>query len=136
MKIRIWRRAAAAVAVALAAASVATAAYAAPAATAASVRPDTTSWQIVNSPGTWRLSPSLADNSSTPIGNGQSVTLTCYYWGDAAGAYNNELWYSAYDVNTGTRGWINDHYLNTPDTAANPIYETPRCQNTTPTTVN
>ncbi|GAB3189032.1 hypothetical protein GCM10027259_59120 [Micromonospora palomenae] len=47
--------------------------------------------------------------------------------GAPAGPYNNTLWYHAYDWQRGTHGWINDHNLNTPGTAANPQPQTEKC---------
>ena len=55
--------------------------------------------------------------------NGDSVQLYCDEFGAPAGQYGNTLWYIAYDPARGTYGWINDHYLNTPDTAAHPVPE-------------
>jgi len=37
------------------------------------------------------------------------------------------LWYLAEDMNNQTFGWVNDHNLCTPDTAANPVPETWSC---------
>ncbi|MER7645171.1 hypothetical protein [Streptomyces sp. NPDC126522] len=83
-------------------------------------------FQIVNSPGTTDRSPSATDPSSTTIANGTNVTLVCYYYGAPAGQYGNTLWYMA--AFNGTAGWINDHNLNTPGTAANPQPQSSHCQ--------
>jgi hypothetical protein len=57
-----------------------------------------------------------------------AVTLNCYYWGTPAGPYGNTLWYEAEtDTQFPIDGLINDHYLNTPDTAANSQPQTAHC---------
>jgi hypothetical protein len=70
-------------------------------------------------------SPNSGDynGSSGYYDNGDNVQLYCYEYGAPTGPYGNPLWYIAYDPARGTYGWINDHYLNTPDTAAHPIPE-------------
>jgi hypothetical protein len=80
-----------------------------------------------NSPGDWSNSPSPADMTSLHISNGDTIGLLCYYYGAAAGPYSNTLWYQAYDLQTNTYGFINDHYLNTPGTAAAPDPQTYGC---------
>lgn len=55
------------------------------------------------------------------------MSLYCYAYGGPAGPYGNVLWYYAEDLNTQTFGWVNDHYLSTPDTAANPVPESWSC---------
>jgi hypothetical protein len=65
--------------------------------------------------------------------DGYQVTLDCWAFGEPSGPYGNRLWYFAEQwypqpaVGDG-RGWINDHYLDTPDTAANPQPIGPQCQ--------
>lgn len=81
-----------------------------------------------NSPGVWGNSPTAArDNSTIAISNNDTIGLGCYYFGNATGPYGNTLWYFADDLTNNTYGWINDHYLNTPGTAANPQPQTSRC---------
>lgn len=77
----------------------------------------------------WRSGPWEAAYQAIPgYGeyDGYTVTLDCWAYGDPVGPYGNRLWYYAEQwspqpaaVGDG-RGWINDHYLDTPDTAANP----------------
>ena len=56
---------------------------------------------------------------------GDRVYLNCYSWG-GPGPSGNKLWYWAGNLSrnwssTGAEyGWVNDHSLNTPGTAANP----------------
>jgi hypothetical protein len=86
------------------------------------------SYTAVNSPVNWGNSPSLSwDVSSLTVNNGDTIDLSCYYFGAPTGPYGNTLWYYAYDQNNNTDGWINDHYLNTPGTAANPQPQTQHC---------
>jgi hypothetical protein len=81
-----------------------------------------------NSPGTWATSPSAARGvSGIGIGNGDTIGLNCYLFGNPDGPYGNTLWYVAEDLSNNTYGWINDHYLSTPGTAANPEPQTGRC---------
>lgn len=81
-----------------------------------------------NSPGTFGNSPTAArDMSGITVHNGNTIGLTCYWYGNPAGPYGNTLWYLADDLTTGTYGWINDHYLNTPGTAASPQPQTMSC---------
>jgi hypothetical protein len=81
-----------------------------------------------NSPGRWGNSPTFArDVSGTGISTGDAIGLNCYYYGNATGPYGNTLWYLAEDITNNTYGWINDHYLSTPGTAANPQPQTSRC---------
>jgi len=92
----------------------------------------TTTFQVTGSPGVWDNSPTQADASGIGIDNGDTLELVCYYRGTAVGPYGNTLWYLAQDTvahNAGgvSYGWINDHFLTTPDTAANPIFETQHC---------
>lgn len=83
----------------------------------------------------WRWAPYNADYS--PISgygeyDGYAAALDCYAWGDPVGPYGNRLWYFAAQfspqppVGDG-QGWISDHYLDTPGTAANPQPVTSRC---------
>jgi hypothetical protein len=65
--------------------------------------------------------------SSIGVNNNDTIGLACYYFGHATGPYGNTLWYLAEDISNNTYGWINDHYLNTPGTAANPDPQTPIC---------
>lgn len=82
---------------------------------------------VENSPGTFSASPSSADNSGVGVGNGQAVYLDCYFYGAAAGPYGNTLWYLAQTPGSNGYYFINDHYLNTPGTAANPQLMTTHC---------
>ena len=84
-------------------------------------------FNAVNSPGAWANSPSAADMTGIGVGNGDSIGLLCYYFGAATGPYGNTLWYLAYDRNNNTYGFINDHYLTTPGTAASPQPQTYGC---------
>lgn len=83
----------------------------------------------------WRWGPwNAANEGIAGYGeyDGYSVALDCWAWGDAVGPYGNHLWYYAEQfspqppVGDGA-GWISDHYLNTPGTAANPQPIGPRC---------
>lgn len=81
-----------------------------------------------NTSGTFSNSPNPNDYNSTSgfYIEGDAVQLYCYEYGAAVGQYGNQLWYLAEDqAHGGTYGWINDHYLNTPGTAANPMPQTP-----------
>lgn len=78
----------------------------------------------------WSNEPSTGFNTDFGFGNGDQMSLYCYTYGGAAGPYNNILWYLADDTTNHTYGWVNDHYLSTPDTAANPIPEAPPCSQT------
>jgi hypothetical protein len=81
-----------------------------------------------NSPGAWGNSPTAArDVSGIRVNNGDTIGLTCYWYGNPAGPYGNTLWYLGEDITNDTYGWINDHYLNTPGTAANPQPQTVSC---------
>lgn len=72
--------------------------------------------------GVWfRNSPHTADTDRV-TGHGvyknERVRLQCYAWGDAAGPYNNHLWYFVLNVtrpvNDGkaNQGYLNAHYIN------------------------
>lgn len=88
-------------------------------------------FHATGSPGVFDNSPSQADASGIPVANGDTLQLVCYYRGAPSGAYNNTLWYMAQDTTAHngqlSYGFINDHFLDTPDTAANPVFETPHC---------
>lgn len=85
-------------------------------------------FSATNAPGTWGNSPTAAtDVSGVGIGNGNLISLSCYVYGNPAGPYGNTLWYYAADVDNNTHGWINDHYLTTPGTAAAPQPQTGHC---------
>jgi hypothetical protein len=78
----------------------------------------------------WRNSPHWNDVYSAPttgFNNGDWIHLDCYEFGGPAGPYGNTLWYYADDGTTGSGGWINDHYLDTPGTAAHPQPQTDQC---------
>ena len=84
----------------------------------------------------WRWGPwSAAYQAISGYGeyDGYAVTLDCWAFGDPVGPYGNRLWYYAEQwspqpaVGDG-RGWINDHYLDTSDTASNPQPIGPECQ--------
>jgi hypothetical protein len=82
----------------------------------------------INSPGYWSNSLTTArDVSGIRISSGDAIFLGCYYYGAKTGPYGNYLWYFAYDNTNHTYGYINDHYLNTTDTANNPDPLTTRC---------
>jgi hypothetical protein len=83
----------------------------------------------------WRWGPHNAWNEAIAgYGeyDGYSIALDCWAFGDAVGPYGNTLWYFAEQyapqpaVGDG-QGWINDHYLDTPGTAAAPQPIGPRC---------
>jgi hypothetical protein len=83
----------------------------------------------------WRWDPHTADYQAIsgygPY-DGYEVAIDCWAYGDPVGPYGNRLWYYAEQwsptnyVGDGS-GWINDHYLNTPGTAANPQPIGPEC---------
>lgn len=77
----------------------------------------------------WSNEPNASSQYKAGFGfnNGDTMSLYCYAYGGPAGPYNNVLWYYAEDTNTQTYGWVNDHYLSTPDTAANPVPESWSC---------
>lgn len=79
-------------------------------------------YQAVNAPGTvtWGNHPSNAWKAGFGFGTGDSMELDCYMFGEPSGPHGNRLWYFANDHTRHTHGWINDHHLNTPGTAANP----------------
>jgi hypothetical protein len=79
-------------------------------------------WTVENSPGTYDSSPNRNHPNGDPLPNGTKVSLNCYYFGAPAGPYGNTLWYEV-----GFGEWINDHYLNTPGTAASPQLQAPHC---------
>jgi len=88
----------------------------------------TRAWTAENSPPGMGNSPTYAwEDSSYAVHNGDQISLSCYLFGNATGPYGNTLWYWAWDQQTDSDGWINDHYLNTPGTAANPVLETDHC---------
>jgi hypothetical protein len=81
-----------------------------------------------NSPANMGNSPSSSwDVSNLGVSNNDDISLSCYLFGAPTGPYGNSLWYWAWDLNNNHDGWINDHYLNTPGTAANPQPQTPHC---------
>jgi hypothetical protein len=77
----------------------------------------------------FRNSPGWNDtNIYSAFLNGDAITLHCYLFGGAAGSYGNTLWYLANDpARGGSYGWINDHWLSTPGTAASPQPQTGHC---------
>jgi hypothetical protein len=79
----------------------------------------------------WRNSPNWSDTDQIPgygFYNGDQMYLVCYSYGGAVAPYGNTLWYFAYDDSRGdTAGWVNDHFLNTPGTAASPQPQTGHC---------
>jgi hypothetical protein len=84
-------------------------------------------WTVVNGPVVYYNSAN-ASRDSNPNGSftdGERIDLQCYEFGGPAGPYGDPLWYLTYT----SQGYefINDHYLNTPDTAANPVPETWSC---------
>lgn len=78
----------------------------------------------------WRNSPHWADTDHVPghgVYNGDTVYIECWAYGDPVGPYGNTLWYDVLDMSHGQNadgnypeGWVNDHFLDTPGTAANP----------------
>lgn len=86
-------------------------------------------FSAVNASGgiAWRNFPAWNYPASRNVGQGDLINLGCYMYGGAAGPYGNTLWYSAFDEKTDTYGWINDHYLSTPGTAASPQPQTWAC---------
>lgn len=87
-------------------------------------------WTVVNADGGvyWRNSPNWNDTSritGSGIYNGDQLYLACWSWGGPVDPYGNTLWYYAYDDTRGQQGWVNDHFLNTPGTAANPQIQSP-----------
>ncbi|WP_019630406.1 hypothetical protein [Actinomadura atramentaria] len=95
---------------------------------------------VVNADGGvyWRNSPNWSDTSRIPgwgVYNGDRLALNCYAYGGAVAPYGNTLWYYAVDLSRGPvdqygnhpSGWVSDHYLNTPGTAANPQPQTLPC---------
>lgn len=83
-------------------------------------------YNVVNADGGvyWRNSPNWNDtNRITGQGvyNGDQLDLKCWEYGTSAGSYSpNPLWYYAYSYTRNQWGWVNDHYLTTPGTAASP----------------
>lgn len=80
----------------------------------------------------WRYLPYWGDTQSIPgwgFYTGDTIELACWTFGGPAGPYGNTLWYIARnDSRPGDgEGYINDHYLNTPGTAANPQPQGPEC---------
>lgn len=93
---------------------------------------DSAVYTAVNAPSTVLFGnhPSKMWSAGHGFINGDTMELTCHFFGAPAGPYNNTLWYMAYDRQRSTHGWINDHNLNTPGTAANPQPQTPACWDT------
>jgi hypothetical protein len=81
----------------------------------------------------WRSSPNMntpVQRSGYGVYTGDNVALDCYAFGGPGGPYGDRLWYwgEAYSGARGSgQGWINDHYLTTPGTAAAPQPQGPRC---------
>jgi hypothetical protein len=86
-------------------------------------------WTVENSPGNWENFPDTY-SAGAGLGNTTSVYLECYFYGQAEGPYGNTLWYLAMTENGAQSGWINDHYLSTPGTAAAPEPQVPHCAHT------
>jgi hypothetical protein len=86
-------------------------------------------FSVVNAPNTvnWRNFPNWNYPVDMGFGNGDPMDLGCYMFGGPAGPYGNTLWYMAWDGANNTYGWINDHYLTTPGTAAHPQPQTWEC---------
>jgi hypothetical protein len=89
--------------------------------------PDPTSQFSTSGSTTFGNYPTTYSTSGTSFGSGERVTLYCAAFGAPTGPYNNTLWYWAYDPTHNIHGWINDHNLNTPGTAANPQVQTTHC---------
>lgn len=80
----------------------------------------------------WRYSPYWPDTDAVPgqgFYTGNQIELKCWVFGGPAGPNNNTLWYLATNVTHpgDGSGYINDHYLNTPGTAANPQPQGTQC---------
>ncbi|MGW4523627.1 hypothetical protein [Amycolatopsis sp. NPDC004378] len=86
-------------------------------------------FSAVDAAGTvaWRNFPNWDHASSIGFATGDAIDLGCYTFGGVAGPYRNTLWYHAYDRSRNSYGWINDHNLNTPGTAATPRPQTWEC---------
>jgi hypothetical protein len=92
---------------------------------------------VVNTGGGvyWRFAPQESAYQAIPgYGeyDGYTVALDCWRFGGPSGPYANTLWYFAEQYSPlpaqgDGQGWINDHYLNTPGTAANPQPIGPQC---------
>jgi hypothetical protein len=79
----------------------------------------------------WRNSANWNDSArQTGWGfyQGDDMQLQCYRWGTATPYSGNHLWYWSYDLSRSQAGWVNDHFLNTPGTAANPQPVTLPCE--------
>jgi hypothetical protein len=79
-------------------------------------------WAVVNGPVRLDGSPNPSFATSLSMSDGTQLVLGCYLYGAPAGPYGNTLWYK---LQFGY--WINDHYLNTPGTAASPQPQTQHC---------
>jgi hypothetical protein len=102
-----------------------------PVTAAGSASADIDDYHVVNAPDGvfWRSAPSWDATTRTP-GYGayddDNVVLECSAWGTPVGPFGNDLWYVVLDLSrtdsegNHPEGWINDHFLDTPDTAANP----------------
>ncbi|GAB3901639.1 hypothetical protein ACFQ1S_03520 [Kibdelosporangium lantanae] len=80
----------------------------------------------------WRYLPYWADTQAIPgwgFYTGDTIELACWTFGGPAGPNNNTLWYIArnFSRSGAGEGYINDHYLNTPGTAAHPQPQGPQC---------
>ncbi len=80
----------------------------------------------------WRSSPDMNTAIAQPgvgVYTGDGVALDCYAYGGPGGPYGDRLWYWGEEYNGfgSGQGWITDHYLTTPGTAANPQPQGPRC---------
>ena len=79
-------------------------------------------WQVENSPSTFDSSPSPGHSNGVAVANGNCLSFDRYFYGAPAGPYGDPLWYEV-----GFDYWINDHYLDTPGTAASPRPQGSHC---------
>ena len=97
--------------------------------------------------GVWfRNSPHTADTDRAighGVYSGDQVKLSCYAFGDAAGKYNNTLWYYVSNITRTTVpgsgannvGYLNSHYINDGKLANQIDLGIPACNATPPTPV-
>jgi hypothetical protein len=109
------------------------------AATAPHVAPRAVVYTAVDADGGvyWRYLPTWSDTQSISgwgFYTGNQIELACWVTGGPAGPNNNTLWYLAENLThpEDGQGYINDHYLNTPGTAASPQPQGDRCDGTLP----
>ena len=91
-------------------------------------------YPVINADGGiyYRNSPHWGDTSQTPgvgVYNGDQVRLICGAWGDAVGPYSNRWWHYVTNLTRPSigNGWVNDHFVNTPNSANQPTPGEPVC---------